>query len=392
MADWTQLPPDLLQVISDNLNVYSDYLRFRVVCQSWRSSVPKIPRRLPPQLPWLIIPLYHDSRCGLFNFSDNKIHFLHLPEASLGRRRCGSSHGWLVILDETPTILLLNPLTRAKCRLPPLSTFPNVVSFDYSRIGREYLIRTPTGHIYSRNLRQMRDTFVKKIVLSSSPSNQNDFSAVAILNHSGDLAFCRSGGESWTFVDDAPSDCEDIVYSDGLFYAVDKHGVISVMDLRGSRSEVSLVTTGSQSAGDIQYLVKLGRELLLVSRYLDIINDAMVDELISVIYRTVRFEVFRMEWEGPRWEKVENLDEMALFVGGNSSMAFSASDFGGISGNCIYYTDDYSDNDYQGQGEEPDMGIFRLCDGSFEQLPYYSGGSHSRRRLLPPIWVTPNPC
>ncbi|KGN55474.1 F-box protein SKIP23 [Cucumis sativus] len=392
MADWTELPPDLLHQISDYLTVYSDYLRFRVVCWNWRFSVPKIPHRLPPQLPCLIIPLYHNCRCGLFNFSDNKIHFLYLPEISLRKRPCGSSHGWLTIVDETPPILLLNPFTRAKLWLPPLSTFPNVVSFDYSRVGREYLIRTPTGHIYTRNLRQMRDSFVKKIVLSSSPSNPNDFLAVAILNHSGDLAFCRSGGGSWTFVDDAPSDCEDVIYSDGVFYAVDKYGVVSLMDLRGSRSQVSLVATERQLAGDIQYLVKLGQELLLVSRYLDIVNDGMEDELIPVMYRTVRFEVFRMEWEGPRWEKVENLNEMALFVGGNSSMAFSAADFGEISGNCIYYTDDYSDSDYQEQGEEPDMGIFRLCDESFEPLPYYSGGSHSRRRLLPPIWVTPNPC
>lgn len=238
----------------------------------------------------------------------------------------------------------------------------------------------------------MRDSFIKKIVLSSNPSKHNDFSAVAILNHSGDLAFCGSGGGSWTFVEDAPSDCEDVIYSDGLFYAVDKFGVVSMIDLRGLQSQVSVVSTARQFAGDIQYLVKLGHELLLVTRYLDIVNDAMDDELISLIYRTVRFEVFRMEWEGPRWEKVESLDEMALFVGENSSVAFSAADSAGISGNCIYYTDDYSENDYQGEGEEPDMGIYRLCDGSVQPLPYYSGSSRSRRRLLPPIWVTPNPC
>ncbi|XP_022132926.1 F-box protein SKIP23-like [Momordica charantia] len=390
-SDWTKLPSDLLQTIFEKLSVYADHLRFRAVCRSWRSSVPKIPRHLPPQLPWLFIPLYHHSRCALFNFSDNKIHFLHLPEASLGKRRCGSSHGWLAVLDETPTILLLNPITRASLPLPPLSTFPNVVSFDYSRVGREYVIRTPTGHIYARNLRQMRDSFVKKIVLSSSP-NQSDFSAVAILNRSGDLAVCRSGAGSWTFVDDAPSDCEDIIFHDGLFYAVDKYGLVSVIDLRDLRPRVSPVTTARQLRGDIQYLVKSGNEVLLVTRYLDIVNDAMDDDRRSVIYRTVRFEVFRMEWDGPRWEKVESLDEMAVFVGENSSIAFSAADFSGISGNCIYYTDDYSENDYDGDGEEPDMGIFRLGLESVEELPYYSGSSHSRRRLLPPIWLSPNPC
>jgi hypothetical protein len=40
-ADWTQLPKDLLQLISDKLNSEFYQLRFRSVCSSWRSSIPK---------------------------------------------------------------------------------------------------------------------------------------------------------------------------------------------------------------------------------------------------------------------------------------------------------------------------------------------------------------
>ena len=55
--DWTQLPQDLLQLIANKLTVYSDYVRFRAVCPHWGSSVPRVPRHLPPQFPWLMLPL-----------------------------------------------------------------------------------------------------------------------------------------------------------------------------------------------------------------------------------------------------------------------------------------------------------------------------------------------
>jgi hypothetical protein len=395
-VDWTQLPRDILESISKNLTVYTDYLGFRAVCHTWRISVPKIPHHLPPQLPWLMLPLSqslsHQTHRSFFDLSLLKIHLLKLPEASHRKRRCGSSNGWLVILDETPTILLLNPLTRAKLNLPPLSTFPNVVTFNYSKIGREYALRDSFGNNYSRNLTEMRDSFIKKLVLSSSPTRDNDFIALAILNQTGDLAFCKNGDQAWTFIHEARFFSEDVIYYKNQFYAVDKHGKIAVCEVRGEDSpRVSIIEMPPLIGGDIYYLVNSEDELLLVTRYLDLQFDDADPYILNGFYKTVRFEVFRMNWSGLRWERVENLGDRILFVGDNSSFSLSASDFRGCSGNCIYYTDDYCEFNYDCGFRDYDLGIFKLWDGSIEPLPCYHPNSLSQLRW-PPIWVTPNPC
>lgn len=390
-VDWTELPPELIESIAKKLTVYVDYIYFRSICKTWRSSLPKIPFHLAPQLPWLMLThsRFSQSHSSFFDLSSNKVHTIYLPEASNGRRRCGSSFGWLVFLDETPSILLLNPLTRSRLQLPSLSTFPNVVSFNYSEIGREYSLRSSFGDLfYTRNLRQMRDFFIKKVVFSSSPLNAHGFIALAILNQTGDLAFCRSGDQSWNFIDVVRSFSEDAVYFNGVFYAVNKFGAVAVCDVRGSVSSVSIVETGRDvdaGGADMQYLVQSGDDLLLVSRYLDIDHDYGEDSS-NAIYKTVAFDVFRMNWDEPRWERVSNLGDRALFIGKSSSLSIAASDFPGCEGNAIYFTDDYSE--FDNMFGEHDSGIFRLHDATVE----WKWNSYCTVHLPPPFWVTPNPC
>ncbi|XP_041021657.1 F-box protein SKIP23-like [Juglans microcarpa x Juglans regia] len=391
-VDWTQLPGELLESISNNLTIYADYLRFRSVCHCWRSSVPKTPRHLPPQLPWLMLPhtrSQSQSHRAFFDVSAQKIRLLKYPESSHRKRCCGSSHGWLLIMDETPAVLLINPLTRVKVQLPPLSTFPIVLSFNYSEIGKEYALTTPSGDIYRCSLREMRDSFIKKVILSMSPAGDNNFIALAILNLTGDLAFCKNGDESWTFIHDAKFFSEDVIYHKELFYAVDKNGSIAVCDVSGTSPRVSIIKTPSQFGGDIQYLANSedDEELLLVTRYLDLVNDN-VD--LNVFFKTVKFEVFRINWNGPLWERLTSLGDRTLFVGGNSSLSLSTSDFPACSGNCIYFTDDYCEFNEEFAFGDYDLGIFKLCDGSIEPLPCYRRSSHSQIHG-PPIWVTPNP-
>lgn len=236
----------------------------------------------------------------------------------------------------------------------------------------------------------MRDSFIKKLVLSSSPLEDNNFIALAILNETGDLAFCKNGDQSWTFIDDARSFSEDVIYYKGLFYAVNKYGAVAVCDLHGASVKVSIVQLPRQYDGDMQYLVNSGEELLLVTRSLDLEYNN-VEYYLTLGYRTVRFEVFRMNWSRPQWEGVVSLGDRMLFIGENSSLSLSASDFPGCVGNCIYYTDDYCESNNDGVFGDYDLGIFKLWDGSIEPLPCYPRNSHSHLHWPPPLWVTPNP-
>ncbi|XP_059460504.1 F-box protein SKIP23-like [Corylus avellana] len=392
-VDWTQLPRELLESISGKLTIYADYLRFRAVCDSWRSSVLNTPRNLPPQLPWLMLPQVQSnpSHRAFFDLSTRKLHNLELLEAtSHSKRCCGSSHGWLIVLDDSPAVLLLNPLTPSRLHLPPLSAFPNVVSFNYSEVGKEYALRGVSGEIYRRSLREMRNSFIKKVVLSSAPLKNKNFIALAILNHSNILVYCKNGDQSWSFIHVARFFCEDVIYYNDLFYAVDKNGAIAVCDVNGSSPTVSVIRPPLQLGGDMQYLVNSGDdELLLVTRYVDLQYDDTDPYVPSEFYKTVGFEVFRMNWGEPRWERVTSLGDRMFFIGENMSISFLAYDFRACLGNCIYFTDDCEF--YDGAFGDYDLGIFKLWDGSIEPLPCYQRNPHSQTHW-PPIWVTPNPC
>lgn len=404
--DWSELQPELIDSISKKLKIHKDYIRFRSVCSNWRTSTSKTPNHLPAQLPWLMLPHSHSHSQSqsqssnqphlqpFFSLSDDKTYRLNLPEASnLLRRRCGSSHGWLIILEETPAVFAINPLTRLKHHLPPLSAFPNVINFNFYDVGREYTLRkSQGGGVYTCNLKEMRDTFVKKVVFSSSPSDDNMdyYYAVVILNQTGDLAYCKKGDGVWKFIDDAQSYCEDVVYHKGFFYAVSKYGTIAVCDICcGGLPNVSFIQTPPQVGGDMQYLVSLGDELLLVTRYLELGYNVDQRQL-DIFYKTTKFRVYKLVLNGSVWESVGKLDEWALFVGENSSMAFRVCDFEGCKGNRIYFTDDYSEWNYDGVCGEHDVGVYDLDDGSVVALPCYPRKFYNGRRWPHPIWITPS--
>ncbi|KAF8405484.1 hypothetical protein HHK36_010391 [Tetracentron sinense] len=345
-GDWSRLPRDLLEMIANRLTIYIDYLRFRAVSQDWRSSVSKVPNRLTCQPPWLMLPnsRRRETHRSFFSLSENKVYHLELPEASFRRRCCGSSQGWLVLAEESPAIRLLNPLTRTQIQLPPLSSFPNVLNFSISRIGREYLLLNSSGHRYYHNLREMRDLFLKKVILSSSPSSADgDYIVMAILNETGLLAFCRKGDLLWTVMAEALPYYEDVIYYKGLFYAVDKHGRVAICDVHSLSSMVTIIEPTLLSSGDILYLVNSSGEILLVSRYLEPGHAAAAE-----FYKTCRFEVFKLDPSRLKWDEVKSLDDHMLFLGKNSSLSLLASDFSGFKGNCIYFTDDYTEANYDG--------------------------------------------
>lgn len=282
-------------------------------------------------------------------------------------------------------------MTREKVGLPPLSSFPNVVMFDIYCVGREYCLRSRDGGVYRSDLREMRDLFIKKMVLSASPSGGADFVALVILNQTGDLAFCKRGDKCWRFIEEAQSYCEDVMYHKGLFYAVNKHGAVVVCDVSGDVPSVSYIDMPQQIGGDMQYVVSSMDEVLLLTRYLELEFDVDHHQL-DIMYKTTEFQVFRLDLNGPKWESVTSLNDCVLFVGENSSLALSTLDFSECKGNRIFYTDDYSEWNYDGVNGDHDLGVYNLEDGSIEALPCYPKNSYSRRRWPPPIWVTPNPC
>ena len=70
---------------------------------------------------------------------------LEIPELR-GKLLRGSSHGWVLMVDGSPELNLINPLTRAQIQLPPIDTFPNVLEYRPNVPGEEYLIFRVRSH------------------------------------------------------------------------------------------------------------------------------------------------------------------------------------------------------------------------------------------------------
>lgn len=403
MSRWSELPSELLQEIAQKQTNYVDYISTRAVCKSWRVAIAKRPHNLLSQPPFLLLP-YHQSspnQRGFYNITDGKTYSLELPEA-YEKRCCGTSHGWLIMVEESPAIFLLNPLTRARIGLPSLSsfpTFPTKIVFENSRNLNKNLIAREKLHI--------RDTFVVKAIVSADPSLTTNFMVVVIYGLTENLAFCRSGDAAWTPIIDEtspPPRYKDVMFREGNLYVVDQMGRISICNVENTPTMIHVADPPPipPRMGYKQwYLSSLNEELLLLGRYRKVIPDYE--------YRTDRFEVYKLDVNGGSWLKVESLGDKILFLGWNSSLSISAQNYTNCKGNCIYFADDYMriGRDYVWEGH--DFGIFDLGDGGVQSLTlplypikqpcfanifYYERSLYRDRSLfilLPPVWVTISP-
>ncbi|PIN01804.1 hypothetical protein CDL12_25690 [Handroanthus impetiginosus] len=146
---------------------------------------------------------------------------------------------------------------------------------------------------------------------------------------------------------------------------------------------VNFIIVRQQIGGDMQYLVDAMGDLLLVSRYLDFEID---NEHSLEVCKTVKFQVFRFDWNAQKWESLASLDDKVLFLGKNSSLALLMNDYPGCKGNRIYFTDDYSGANYDRMAGDHDFGVYNMVDGGIETFPCSPRNAHW------PIWITPTLC
>ncbi|KAF5746152.1 F-box protein SKIP23-like [Tripterygium wilfordii] len=271
-TDWASLKTDILEAIAKLLSV-EDYIRAQAVCGPWQSVLKETPFKPKPhhQLPWLMLPEDSSDICRFYSFYDRKVHTKELPELC-GRRCCGSSCGWMVMVDKSPDVFLLNPVTRSQIQLPPITTFPEIVGFGVSELGREeYIFRNDLGDEERRSGEFMKYCFFDKVTVVENPFPSGGYMAMGIYGDLGHLAFCREGDQRWTLVhqQDELIFFYDVVYWKGNFYAVDSAGTLVVCDLEGPVPKFRIILTPQPAIiGDKNYLVVSGDVLLLVSRRL----------------------------------------------------------------------------------------------------------------------------
>ncbi|KAK2386316.1 F-box protein SKIP23 [Trifolium repens] len=316
-AEWSELPKELLNLISERIDNEIDLIHFRSVCSSWRSSS-SIPNHrintLPFKLP--LLGYYGDNKVSdPLCYLSKRIIFLIKPSPQQDQTLV---RPWLIRVTQNPsgkTKLYKSPLF--KFELPSLFPFSiDLINTSVLNLGTDFIVDEPLhyGYMYPTKV-----VAVTPLIL-------------AILLTNGHLALLRCGDERWTVVPEIPLYIQDICVFKGQIYAVEaltrKTVTVGPEDL-SVRLVAEDVHRGLQ---DIQFLVESEGELLLV----DVYESLFSFELVTIY-------VFRLDEKETEWVELTSLGDRILFWGNGCSFSASASDLSVAKGNCVIFIDDVID-------------------------------------------------
>jgi hypothetical protein len=364
------------------------------------SSLPFTPQH---QAAWLMLPGDEEedathSRCFL-NLAEKKLYKIkNVFEPFLDAWCVGSSHGWLILLDEKANPHLFNPFSNARIRLP---SFPAQLK---PAVPEAYFIQC------------WRKNFIAKAVLLFDDDNKSAVVVVIYGTATSKLAFCIDVNNTWADLGGG-EDYSDIICYNNQLYALTDSGSVEVWDFRSNppKKIMNFRPSGRSTVNvDMEYfprdkfstqfyLVESSGDLLFVNRVFgNFVNSegVAIDEAgllhtedthpLVCPYRTKQFLVYKLDSIRNTWEKVESLPDRAMFLGGNHSLSLSTSDLHeGCECNTIYFTDDNWDQmneDYLYGGH--DLGQFNLASGSL-QTGAQCCCLCSDRMDPPPFWIIP---
>ncbi|GMI99599.1 F-Box/DUF295 Brassiceae-specific 33 [Hibiscus trionum] len=411
------LPPEILRSIFNKLD-FIDLVQAKSVCSSWNS----VGQDLVSRIPWLMLPSKLEVEDGFtpsaenngyndfLNLCENRVYNMKTTPDEFRESCCiGSSHGWLVFLEQKAVPFLSNPFRQVKIQFPSVDRLLGLKKMERNMNGGyelDYFKDNKNSRFLFRcGKHGVRENFIQKAILTGAPeSNNGNYGLILLCNNSEEIAYCESGAHnSWTVLDISHPPYQDIICHENNLYALSGENSIEVWDLRRSRSHIvkksdivlpfpdkSLAIRDSLRVTCTFYLVESCGDLLLVVRfigdYVDWTRTPLPEWERETDYGTVLFHVYKLDSEGLKWMEVESLGDRALFLGGNQSVSVSTLSSPDCKNNCIYFTDDnwVRMDEYYSYGGH-DMGIYNLKDGSFKSIYDFSSDSF----LPAPCWIIP---
>ncbi|XP_027362810.1 putative F-box protein At2g33200 [Abrus precatorius] len=399
---WANLHSDLLNQIVKYIHSYEDYARLRLVCKSWSLTLAKTPEH---NYPWLVLlSSAEEDSVETRSPREKEINQMRLPHMQNQVFR-GSCRGFLVILGLSDGALhLLNPFTKVRFDLPPISTLPHIVDYLPENIGNEYVIRNMVdGSTRTVERIHVNKRSIYKIIISSPPDRDtHDFMAVVLYDDYHRLGFYRTGDGGWTDIPTTKAhrcEFEDVIFNEGKIYAIDSKAQLYEFDMHTKPIPLGGATKAKPPVGiplsrgpfnrNFKYLAGHGKDrLLMVARHFVYPLDADDD---ADVHRTNAFSVYMLANNELVWSRVYNIGNYALVLGLNSSFSMPcASSY--TKPNHIYYTDDDEEEhhyvrdvvgfNFRVVGGH-DIGVFDLEGGGNNHLfppPFL---------LPPPIWLCP---
>ena len=207
--DWSSLPDEIWAAIGGYLaGDRFDVTRFRSVCNSWRSLIPKFNHSDTPPLPRFSFPLPHYPLLKTF-VSDSTVYRIDRPFSG------GLHRSWLVKVESSggDKIRLMDPLS---CRR--IKDVEVAISSPQPFRLSDFRISEMVAKTYGfSDLGSSSIAGVNKLVLNPSEPN-----SVFVIYDNGKLVFARDGDEDLTPVDNRILDYNDIIVHRGQPYVVDR--------------------------------------------------------------------------------------------------------------------------------------------------------------------------
>ncbi|XP_022748806.1 putative F-box protein At4g22180 [Durio zibethinus] len=353
-----QVPSDVLRSMIFNRLTFIDLVQAKAVCSSWNLLGEEFVSRMP----WLMLPskeeveeedgldVNNNGYSGLLNLGESQVYSLKTIPKEFRESCCiGSSHGWLVFLEEKAVPFLFNPFRQVKIQLPSVDHLLGLLKMERNMDG-EYELQYFNGYEDARLKQQLRECYIRKAILTGEPDcNNKNYGLILLCKRGKEIAYYESGGNYWTVLDVSHPPYQDIIFHENHLYAMSEDHSIGVWVVQGGCARKKYIGEFVDWDGT------LVRE-----------EDRLTDYCTQ--------------------PKMESLGDRALFLGGNQSVSVSAQSFSNCERNSIYFTDDYwekMEEDYLYGGH--DYGIYNLKDESVKPIYEFS----SDKIQPPPCWIIP---
>ncbi|CAL4908130.1 unnamed protein product [Urochloa decumbens] len=422
-----ELPQDILMDIFATLEI-PDLVRVGSVCSAWRSAYNTLRENgqyKRSQTPCL---LYTSESAGenvvcLYSLGEKKTYKLTLPEPPIRSRfLIGSSHGWLVTVDDRSEMHLVNPITGEQITLPSVITIEHVNPIvDKSGVVRKYelsyhtarqMFYKPSDPEYVKL--HVKPTFDKfEVVRKYEPTerkvyyepsvfavdelrehlhykafvfpeiSKGSYIVALIHNPLNQLSFARAGDGKWTWLPPY-TDYEDCSYKNGLLYAITIMVEIHAFHLSGSVIMIKTIMGMTDNVmPDSIYMVHAPwGDLLNVWRIVDD-EDANFDSVDHVL-STNKIKINKVDIRAKRLEEFKCMHDHVLFLGHNQSLCLSTKDHPQLRANHAYFTDDYDLYIHGYKNSRRDLGVFNLKNNISEELVSPQPWSN----WPTPMWIT----